>query len=201
MSRTQIGAVSVEKPDRPFPIQQNLAALQYPQGILNNRFMKKISTLIAAGLLAMALAGCSKVPTAEAPANPQANEPAAVAAPTDAVTQPIALTPPAVPAPIKAPEVATKSQVTAKAKITPSPAPQVVNIQYTSFKPASLTVSKGTIVKWVNKDSMPHTVTGGTFQSGMMQQGDFFTYQFDKAGTFPYACKIHPSMKGNIIVK
>ncbi|MBI3659019.1 CHRD domain-containing protein [Candidatus Acetothermia bacterium] len=80
--------------------------------------------------------------------------------------------------------------------------PNSVNIQGFAFNPPELTVSVGTKVTWTNLDSTTHTVTSrsGLFDTGNLgrsQQG-FFT--FDKAGSYDYFCKIHPSMEGKIIV-
>ncbi len=157
--------------------------------------MKKIITLIIANILILLLAGCSKTPVSQAP-SPKPDDSAAVTEPAAPAPQPVATTPSAPKAP-----VGIKSQVTAKT--APAPTPQLITIQFSTYKPSTLTVAKGTIIKWVNKDNMPHTVTSdsGAFQSGLMQEGDFFTYQFDTAGNFPYHCKLHPSMKGGIIVK
>lgn len=81
--------------------------------------------------------------------------------------------------------------------------------QNTTFNPASMTVSSGTQVKWVNKDSFAHTVTSGTvgspdgkFDSGNMGGGASFTFTFSTAGTYKYYCRIHGSMMtGTIIVQ
>lgn len=41
---------------------------------------------------------------------------------------------------------------------------------------------------------------GTTFNSGSMAPGQTYTATFTKAGTYPYHCSIHPSMKGTIVV-
>lgn len=145
--------------------------------------------MLAVALATFILTACSAGPKSDP-------TPVSNTAPTN-VAQTAPVTPPTTPtvsdpAPVKTPT---------KSRIAPPATPKLVTIQNFEFKPASLTVSKGTIVKWINNDSMPHTVTSDAFQSGLMQQGNFFTYQFDTAGNFPYSCKIHPSMKGGIIVK
>jgi hypothetical protein len=52
----------------------------------------------------------------------------------------------------------------------------------------------------VNKDGAPHNVTGTGWASPELQQGDSFTYTFDAAGIYPYACSLHPGMNGVVIV-
>jgi plastocyanin len=72
-----------------------------------------------------------------------------------------------------------------------------------AFSPATLTIKVGTTVTWTNKDSTTHTVISdnGVFQSGNMAPNATFTYTFNNAGTFPYHCSIHPSMKGTVVVQ
>jgi plastocyanin len=72
-----------------------------------------------------------------------------------------------------------------------------------AFKPKTISVPKGTRVKWVNKGSVSHTSTSnsGLWNSGAIAPGDTFSHVFKKAGTFKYHCTIHPStMVGKIIV-
>lgn len=77
-----------------------------------------------------------------------------------------------------------------------------VNIQNMAFNPATLNVKVGTTVKWVNMDSTTHQVVSntGVFNSGVLKNGQSYTYTFNKTGTYPYYCSIHPSMKGTIVV-
>ncbi|OGN89057.1 MAG: hypothetical protein A2Z74_00750 [Chloroflexi bacterium RBG_13_46_9] len=78
-----------------------------------------------------------------------------------------------------------------------------VNMANLAFSPATLTIKVGTTVTWTNKDSTTHTVISdsGVFQSGNMAPNATFTYTFSNAGTFPYHCSIHPSMKGTVVVQ
>jgi plastocyanin len=71
-----------------------------------------------------------------------------------------------------------------------------------SFQPASLDVSAGSTVSWENQDGAPHTVTAsdGAFDSGSLSSGGTFDFTFAEAGTYAYACAIHPSMTGSIVV-
>ena len=76
-----------------------------------------------------------------------------------------------------------------------------VSIKNLSFG-APLTVPVGTKVVWTNNDAMQHTVTeaNGLFDSGNVGAGDSFSFTFTKEGTYNYACKIHSSMQGQVIV-
>lgn len=80
-------------------------------------------------------------------------------------------------------------------------AQNIVSIENFSFNPSVITVTKGTKVTWVNKDSTVHTITSPSFTSGNLNTGDKFEFVFADAGTFDYTCGIHPSMKGKVEVK
>jgi plastocyanin len=71
------------------------------------------------------------------------------------------------------------------------------------FQPTSLTVKVGSTVTWTNMDEEPHTVvsTSGLFRSNGLDTKDSFSFKFDKAGTYTFACSIHPQMVGKIIVQ
>jgi len=77
-----------------------------------------------------------------------------------------------------------------------------VDLSNTQFNPSTLTVVKGTTVTWSNDDPFSHTVTSssGAFDSGTLKADGTYSYTFTTAGTYEYACTIHPSMKGTIIV-
>ena len=71
------------------------------------------------------------------------------------------------------------------------------------FTPMMMTVKAGTTVTWKNLDGEPHTVVSpdGVFRSHALDQGDTFTFKFDKPGTYKYICSIHPKMRAAIIVQ
>jgi plastocyanin len=77
-----------------------------------------------------------------------------------------------------------------------------VTIAGFAFQPASIEVTVGTTVTWTNEDPAPHTVTAtdGSFDSGTLASGASFSQVFDAEGTFAYACAIHPTMTGSVIV-
>jgi plastocyanin len=81
---------------------------------------------------------------------------------------------------------------------------KTVLIQDFRFKPAHITIKRGTKVRWINKDISPHTATannGRSFDSGRLGKGQSYTHTFKSAGKKPYHCEIHPHMKGRITVK
>lgn len=78
-----------------------------------------------------------------------------------------------------------------------------VRISNYAFKDPSITVARGTTVVWQNSDDDPHTVTAvdGSFDSHGLGNGDTYSHRFDTSGTFQYYCKVHPFMKGVVIVQ
>ena len=95
--------------------------------------------------------------------------------------------------------LALSSAVGAKKRPT-----RTVLIQGFKFKPAHITIKRGTKVRWINKDSTAHTATannGRSFDSGRLGKGQSYTHTFKSAGKKPYHCEIHPDMKGRITVK
>lgn len=77
-----------------------------------------------------------------------------------------------------------------------------VAIQNMAFNPTTLTVPVGTTVTWKNLDSTSHHVVSdtGAFDSGVLSNGQSYSFTFNQAGSFPYHCSIHPSMTGTIVV-
>lgn len=71
------------------------------------------------------------------------------------------------------------------------------------FDPASVTVSAGAVVEWVNVGSAPHNVTFDAFptlNSPTMNGGAHFEVRFTQAGTYQYRCTFHPGMNGSVVV-
>ncbi|HMA34607.1 MAG TPA: cupredoxin domain-containing protein [Chloroflexia bacterium] len=80
----------------------------------------------------------------------------------------------------------------------------LVAIDNFTFGPATLTVTVGTTVTWINHDDTPHTVTSTDHRfpsSGGLDTDDQYTYRFTTPGTYAYFCSIHPQMTGQIIVR
>lgn len=72
-----------------------------------------------------------------------------------------------------------------------------------AFSPATVTVEVGDSVTWDNQDGVGHTATGadGAFDTGTVGAGQSASVTFDTAGTFAYACSIHPTMQGTVVVE
>lgn len=78
-----------------------------------------------------------------------------------------------------------------------------VAISALRFAPAAIIIAPGTTVVWQNDDPIEHTVTatGGGFDSGLIAPGASWARTFPGAGTFDYACRPHPVMRGRVTVR
>lgn len=77
------------------------------------------------------------------------------------------------------------------------------------YIPVSATVSSGSPIRWENPTPTHHTVTynGCTedqphclFDSGPVPPGGEFTIPGLPSGRYPYHCRIHPIMRGIVVV-
>lgn len=102
---------------------------------------------------------------------------------------------------LTAPGVASP-RVLEKRAVAAATSVQRVKIVDLAFRPKTITITKGTKVKWTNRGNVSHTTTsnGGVWDSGVLAPGDTFGRVFKKAGTFKYHCTIHSTMHGKIIV-
>jgi plastocyanin len=90
---------------------------------------------------------------------------------------------------------------TARAQKHPT---RTVLIQDFRFKPAHITIKRGTRVIWINKDSTAHTATANnnrSFDSGRLGKGQRYTHTFKRAGKKRYHCEKHPDMRASVVVK
>jgi plastocyanin len=141
-----------------------------------------VVAVAAAGLTAVALAGCgsTKTPSAAAASSPAAGTPATTMAPMPGMDTP-ATTAPAGPA------VATTK----------------VDINNFAFSPAVITVKAGTTVTWTNTDEEPHTVVSASASmrsATLAGTSNTYSHAFMTPGTYAYNCSIHPFMHGTVVV-
>ena len=116
---------------------------------------------------------------------------------------------PAQPQPQSTAPTQSAPQTTLPTSQSTAPAPpqsqtQEIAIASFAFTPASVTVKAGTTVKWTNKDGAPHSIVSSDGQfaaSAVLSNGGSYQLKFDKPGTYNYACGLHPSMSGQIIVQ
>lgn len=90
---------------------------------------------------------------------------------------------------------------------------EAVTIHNFAFEPETVEVPVGTQVHWTNEDMFAHTVTSGgpddptgRFDADLGDLGSVeaagttFEHVFDEPGTYPYFCRFHPKMQGEVVV-
>jgi plastocyanin len=76
-----------------------------------------------------------------------------------------------------------------------------VTIKGLAFHPPTLEVKRGAKVAFANSDNTTHTASSSSFDTKRIAPGETKVVRFNKRGTFAYHCKIHPFMKGKIVVE
>lgn len=77
-----------------------------------------------------------------------------------------------------------------------------VEIRDYDFSPRDLTVSVGTEVMWINRDSVPHDATSDdAWGTGLLKESETATVSFDEPGSYEYICTVHPYMTGTLTVE
>jgi plastocyanin len=82
-------------------------------------------------------------------------------------------------------------------------AEHTVAIRDNFFSPRNVTVAPGDSVKWVHQGAAPHTSTSttGLWDSGVINNGQSFSFTFTNLGSFNYFCTVHgQAMSGKVIV-
>jgi len=77
-----------------------------------------------------------------------------------------------------------------------------VTIKDSAFDPSTLQAKVGQTVVVTNADSVPHNWVdkGGAFKSPDLNQGQSYSYTFQKAGTYNVYCNFHPDMLQTVVV-
>jgi plastocyanin len=71
------------------------------------------------------------------------------------------------------------------------------------FNPDSLVVAIGDTVEWDNRDLVPHTSTAedSGWSSPPIPPDSSWSAVISAAGTHPYRCSYHPTMKAKLIAR
>jgi len=107
----------------------------------------------------------------------------------------------------RAKPAAAPADTTARAAPTGAPAAagKVVHavMQNLAFTTPKLEIAAGTAVEWKNEDQVAHTVTANdkSFDSGTIEAGAVWRHTFDRPGSYPYFCTLHPFMTGTVVVR
>ncbi|MGA2698136.1 MAG: plastocyanin/azurin family copper-binding protein [Methanoregula sp.] len=118
-------------------------------------------------------------------------------------------------APQVQPAATTATPTQMKSTVTATPAASLVTtsapvsdntiiIQNMAYNPAQLTVKAGDIVRWVNKDTVIHSVVfskdAKIDPSGPLSTSQSFSVRFYNTGVYNYSCGQHPQMQGSVVV-
>ena len=82
--------------------------------------------------------------------------------------------------------------------------PRGAEIKNYCYEPTIVHVSPGEVVRWVNRDSVAHTVTGANRAWGgyrPLRRGSSVAYRFDSAGVYPFYCVLHVGMVGAVVAE
>ena len=144
--------------------------------------MRSVPVLLTIVLICILACGCLESPPAQPAVSPTTAQ----------------MTPPVVTTTITPTPVITPSR-------TASVSDNTITIVKNTFNPANMTVSVGSTVRWVNADDHPHRIefTDKTFSEStyLLGSSQSASQRFDRAGTYAYACMIHPTMQGIITVE
>src|SRR5688572_6350272 len=77
-------------------------------------------------------------------------------------------------------------------------ATRAVDIRGFTFSPRTVEIRVGDTVTWTNRDGVAHTATAqnGSFDTGLLEEGESGSVRFRSAGTYRYVCTPHPQMTG-----
>ncbi len=84
----------------------------------------------------------------------------------------------------------------------PDPVTHHIVIKKFKFLPETLVIRRGDVVKWENRDIVPHQIAEKSLRQWKSQElkaEDMFTRQIE--GEVSYICKLHPTMKGKIVLR
>jgi plastocyanin len=138
--------------------------------------MKTSLILLAITIILVGVCGCTQTAP---PVQPQA--PVTISLQT---TQPLAAT--TIPVP----------------QTTSSVSDNTIRIKNFAFDPARITMKVGSTARWVNQDSVPHRILfADGADSTVLAPSQSWSRKIDQAGTYDYACTIHPAMQGTVIVE
>ena len=80
---------------------------------------------------------------------------------------------------------------------------RTVTIEGMKFSPERIEVAVGDTITWINKDFLPHSVTApaARLESGDLATNQSWKFIARKKGEIDYICRLHPVMRGVIVVK
>lgn len=87
-------------------------------------------------------------------------------------------------------------------KVVPPPKPIEMDQKGMLFIPHVLPVVRGTTVRFLNSDPLPHNVFSpeAKYNLGTWPQGETKDQKFDKPGAYTQLCRVHPEMESFVVV-
>lgn len=78
----------------------------------------------------------------------------------------------------------------------------VVVLNAMKFGPVPAVIHPGDMILWVNRDIFQHSVTARNHHFDIdLPTGKMVRQRFNRVGTYPFTCKYHPGMTGQVVVK
>lgn len=87
------------------------------------------------------------------------------------------------------------------ASLEPAAGTVLVDIHDDGFAPETVHVAIGRSVRWINRSTQPHAISSSDFSSGSLYQDWWFEARFDAAGTYDYACPLHTTKEGTVVIE
>lgn len=72
------------------------------------------------------------------------------------------------------------------------------------YSPSVVRIEAGGEVTWVETDRLlvhTATATAGSFGSSFLSYGQRYTVRFNAPGVYAFFCRIHPTMRGRVVVR
>lgn len=100
---------------------------------------------------------------------------------------------------------AVREQELVETRVSRAEQAYAVEITDQAFRPLSLYVPVGARVTWVNRDTVPHTITADRESThglnfGPLEAGGQVSHVFTSPGTFRYHCAFYPQMWASLTV-
>lgn len=167
----------------------------------------KSKIILAAALVALMAAGCNKSVSQNTDNSQAAQDSSGIGINQNTSADANAAT----NTPVTSPTANAHYSDGSEADVPPTGAVKEIMITSRGFSPASVTINKGDYVKFTNQDTAAHwpasdphpTHTGypGFDALKALAQGETYTFQFQKAGTWGFHDHMHPTTHGTVIVK
>jgi len=106
---------------------------------------------------------------------------------------------PETPVSSSVPPPAAAAAPTTTSSVAPAAAGSV-SIANFAFSPSEIVVAPASVVTWVNRDNVIHTIKFKDHEH-KLQPGESYSLAFGDRGEYPFQCGIHPAMAGKVIVQ